>query len=109
MDIANEAFEVLDADGNGGATRDGEFASRLDECVKGRADLSYPRVLAEIEMSLMEIHRERLSLASSMRDLDGAVSRLDNILMGIVFLICVLILTAMVVSTLIFSSSIPIF
>jgi len=64
---------------------------------------------AEIEMSLMEIHRERLSLASSMRDLDGAVSRLDNILMGMVFLICVLILTAMVVSTLIFSSSIPIF
>jgi len=50
-------------------------------------------------MSLMEIHRERLSLASSMRDLDGAVSRLDNILMGVVFLICVLILTAMVVST----------
>ncbi|KAL7411131.1 Mechanosensitive ion channel-domain-containing protein [Mrakia frigida] len=72
LDIANQAFEVLDADGNGGATRD------------------------EIEMSLMEIHRERLSLASSMRDLDGAVSRLDNILMGVVLLICVLILTAMV-------------
>ena len=74
LEIAHEAFEVLDRDGNGGATRD------------------------EIEMSLMEIHRERLSLASSMRDLDGAVSRLDNILMSVVLLICVLILTAMVVS-----------
>jgi hypothetical protein len=32
-----------------------------------------------------------------MRDLDGAVRRLDSILVVIVFLICVLILTAMIV------------
>jgi hypothetical protein len=47
--------------------------------------------------SLRDIHRERLSLQSSMRDLDGAVRRLDSILVVIVFLICVLILTAMIV------------
>lgn len=34
-----------------------------------------------------------------MRDLDGAVHRLDSILVVVVFLICVLILTAMIVRT----------
>ncbi len=45
------AFEVLDRDGNGDATRD------------------------EIEAAVMTLHRERLSLEASMRDLDGAVRR----------------------------------
>ena len=31
----------------------------------------------------MELHRERLSLAPSMRDIDSAVGRLDNILMSV--------------------------
>lgn len=47
-----------------------------------------------------EIHRERLALASSMRDLDGAVRRLDSILVSVVVLICILILTAMVTTKL---------
>ncbi|CED83253.1 Predicted mechanosensitive ion channel [Phaffia rhodozyma] len=76
LDTATRAFEILDADLNGGASRD------------------------EIEMSLGEIHRERLSLASSMRDVDGAVRRLDTILVSIVFLICVLILTATITTAL---------
>lgn len=50
-----------------------------------------------VRPSFREIHRERLSLASSMRDLDGAVRRLDQILVGIVLLICILILTATIV------------
>lgn len=69
-------FEVLDKDGNGDATRD------------------------EIEASILGIHRERLSLEASMRDLDGAVRRLDDIFLGIVFVIAMLILAAAIVSPL---------
>lgn len=67
-------FEVLDKDGNGDATRD------------------------EIEASILSIHRERLSLEASMRDLDGAVRRLDDIFLVIVFVIAILILAAAIVS-----------
>jgi len=66
-------FEVLDKDGNGDATRD------------------------EIEAAILGIHRERLSLEASMRDLDGAVRRLDDIFLGIVFVIALLILAAAIV------------
>lgn len=62
---AKEAFESFDKDGNGDAT------------------------LEEMEMALMELHRERLALASSMRDVDSAVGRLDKILMGIFYLVAV--------------------
>lgn len=36
-------------------------------------------------MSCLEIHRERLALSNSMRDLDSAVGNLDGILMRFVF------------------------
>lgn len=58
-DAAVEAFAMFDRDGNGDVTRD------------------------EMELSCMDLHRERLALASSMRDIDSAVGRLDNILMTI--------------------------
>lgn len=45
---------------------------------------------------MLELHRERMSLEASMRDLDGAVRRLDDILMILVFGICVLIMSAMI-------------
>jgi hypothetical protein len=73
LETAQMAFEVLDKDGNGDATRD------------------------EIEAAILGIHRERLSLEASMRDLDGAVRRLDDIFMGIVFVIALLILAAAIV------------
>lgn len=67
-DAAIDAFVMFDRDGNGDATRE------------------------EVELACMDLHRERLALASSMRDIDSAVGRLDNILMtlyvfvaGIVF------------------------
>ena len=58
QDGAAEAFAMFDRDMNGDATR------------------------GEIELACMELGRERLSLASSMRDIDSAVG-LNNILMSI--------------------------
>lgn len=51
LETAQAAFAVFDQDGNGDATRD------------------------EIESAVVSIHRDRLSLEASMRDLDGAVRR----------------------------------
>lgn len=39
-----------------------------------------------------EFHREQLSIENSMRDLDSAVGRLDNILMSVYVIIAVLII-----------------
>lgn len=67
LESAEKAFEIFDRDGNGDATRD------------------------EMDAALMEIHRERMALEASIRDLDGAVSRLDEILLIIVLIIDILI------------------
>lgn len=64
-EAARDAFEFFDRDGNGDAT------------------------LEEMEMALVELHRERLALAASMKDLDSAVGRLDAILMGIFYIVAV--------------------
>ncbi|KAI0779722.1 Mechanosensitive ion channel-domain-containing protein [Fomes fomentarius] len=64
---ADHAFTILDKDMNGDVNRD------------------------EIEMACMEIHREQLSIEHSMRDLDSAVGRLDNIFMSVYFIIIILI------------------
>lgn len=45
-----------------------------------------------------EIHREQLSIEHSMRDLDSAVGRLDNILMSLYFIIVILIFAVALVS-----------
>lgn len=68
------AFSIFDRDDNGDATRD------------------------EFEMATMQLHREKLALEASMRDLDGAVRRLDDILMVIVFVIACLIFATMLSS-----------
>lgn len=73
-DSAMVAFAVFDRDSNGDATRD------------------------EMDMALLQMHREKMSLSASMKDLDGAVSRLDDIFMVIVTLLLVLIMSAMIVS-----------
>ncbi|KAI0743906.1 Mechanosensitive ion channel-domain-containing protein [Daedaleopsis nitida] len=64
---ADHAFTIFDKDMNGDINRD------------------------EIEMACMEIHREQLSIEHSMRDLDSAVGRLDNILMSVYFIVVILI------------------
>jgi hypothetical protein len=68
------AFSIFDRDDNGDATRD------------------------EFEMATMQLHREKMALEASMRDLDGAVRRLDDILMVIVFVIACLIFATMLSS-----------
>jgi hypothetical protein len=64
---AHVAFSLFDKDGNGDATRD------------------------EIEMACMDIHRERLALAASMKDVDSAVRHLDSICVTLYFCVAILI------------------
>ncbi|KAF9475543.1 hypothetical protein BDN70DRAFT_813949, partial [Pholiota conissans] len=65
---AAAVFALFDKDGNGDATRD------------------------EIELACLEFHREQLSIENSMRDLDSAVGRLDNILMSVYVIVAALII-----------------
>lgn len=76
LETAQAAFAIFDKDGNGDATRD------------------------EIESAVLGIHRERLALEASMRDLDGAVRRLDDIFMVVVIAIVVLIMASMITNKL---------
>ncbi|ETW80431.1 Mechanosensitive ion channel [Heterobasidion irregulare TC 32-1] len=64
---AQVAFAIFDKDGNGDIT------------------------MEELEMSCLEFHREQLSIEHSMRDLDSAVGRLDNILMSVYVVVAILI------------------
>ncbi|KAF9012331.1 hypothetical protein BDQ17DRAFT_1232693 [Cyathus striatus] len=65
---ALQVFALFDKDGNGDASRD------------------------EVEMACLEFHREQLSIENSMRDLDSAVGRLDNILMSLYVMIAILVI-----------------
>lgn len=65
---ADSVFALFDQDSNGDASRD------------------------EVEMALMEFHREQLSIEHSMQDLDSAVGRLDNIFMSLYIVIVILII-----------------
>ncbi|EPQ57543.1 hypothetical protein GLOTRDRAFT_74415 [Gloeophyllum trabeum ATCC 11539] len=64
---ADAAFALFDKDGNGDASRD------------------------EVELACMDYHREQLSIEHSMRDLDSAVGRLDNIFMSLYVVVAALI------------------
>jgi hypothetical protein len=44
-----------------------------------------------------EIHREQLSIEHSMRDLDSAVGRLDNILISLYVFICFIVIAVVLV------------
>ncbi|KIS69709.1 uncharacterized protein UMAG_02237 [Mycosarcoma maydis] len=68
---AEAAFEIFDRDLNGDITKD------------------------ELESACIDIHRERLALQLSMRDVDSAVGRLDSIFMSIYILIAAIIIAAM--------------
>ena len=67
---ANEAFDVLDVDGNG--------------------DIS----LEEMVLRVTEFGRERQSIASSMHDVDQAINVLDNLLCTVVFIVVIFIFVA---------------
>lgn len=68
---AEAAFEIFDRDLNGDITKD------------------------ELESACIDIHRERLALQLSMRDVDSAVGRLDSIFMSVFVLIAAIIIAAM--------------
>ncbi|PWY97273.1 hypothetical protein BCV70DRAFT_202991 [Testicularia cyperi] len=68
---AEAAFEIFDRDLNGDITKD------------------------ELESACIDIHRERLALQLSMRDVDSAVGRLDSIFMSVFILISAIIIAAM--------------
>lgn len=68
---AEVAFEIFDRDLNGDVTRE------------------------ELETACIDIHRERLALQLSMRDVDSAVGRLDSIFMSVFVLISAIIIAAM--------------
>ncbi|KAJ8292405.1 Mechanosensitive ion channel protein Msy1 [Rhodotorula toruloides] len=68
---AERAFAIFDRDLNGDATLD------------------------EVEMACLDIHRERLALGRSMRDIDSAVGRLDNIIMSIWYVVAILIMVGL--------------
>lgn len=76
LETAETAFTFFDKDNNGNATRD------------------------EIESAVLMLHRDRLALEASMRDLDGAVRHLDGIFMVLVLLIWVLVIAAMITTRL---------
>ncbi|KAF8070126.1 Mechanosensitive ion channel-domain-containing protein [Lyophyllum atratum] len=65
---AEQVFALFDKDLNGDTSRD------------------------EVEMACLEFHREQLSIENSMRDLDSAVGRLDNILISVYVVVAVLII-----------------
>ena len=67
---AEEAFRVFDRDGNGDVT--------LEEAI----------------LTIIEIGRNRSSIANSMHDVDQAINVLDSLLSGVVFVIAILIFVA---------------
>ncbi|KAF8210292.1 hypothetical protein K438DRAFT_1903862 [Mycena galopus ATCC 62051] len=67
-DEADRVFALFDQDSNGDASRD------------------------EVEMAIMDLHREQLSIEHSMQDLDSAVGRLDNIFMSLYVIVAILII-----------------
>jgi hypothetical protein len=73
QEAAIAAFSLFDKDGNGDVSRD------------------------EMEMTCLELHREQLSIENSMRDLDSAVGRLDNILMSVYVIVAALIIAVTLV------------
>lgn len=66
---AEESFSAIDKDGNG--------------------DIS----LDEMVMTVTEIGRTRKSIASSMHDVDQAIHVLDNLLITVVFVLCIFVLS----------------
>ncbi|KAG9046286.1 hypothetical protein FS837_004683 [Tulasnella sp. UAMH 9824] len=68
IERARMAFQLFDKDDNGDATRE------------------------EVELACLDVHRELLSLSASMKDIDSAVGRLDNILMSLYVVVAALIM-----------------
>ncbi|GAA5915882.1 hypothetical protein JCM5296_002522 [Sporobolomyces johnsonii] len=86
--------------------RDGMVLADIAKCFRNREeaerafaifdrDLNGDATLEEVEMACLDVHRERLALSRSMRDIDSAVGRLDNIIMSLWYVISILIIAGL--------------
>ncbi len=103
-ELAEHAFTIFDKDSNGDINRDEMEMACM--CVWSFSAC----VLHKLNAITLhrEIHREQLSIEHSMRDLDSAVGRLDNIFMSLYFVVAILIFAVMLdaqIATLITSAS----
>ena len=95
-DDADAAFVIFDKDMNGDINRDEIEMACMYVSRASSPELSLMTVLKPFR----EVHREQLSIEHSMRDLDSAVGRLDNILMSVYFIVVILIFAVTLVSCL---------
>ncbi len=60
--------------------------------------ISAPGLIFCSDLNCRDVHREQLSLEHSMRDLDSAVGKLDNILMSVYTIVALVIIAVALVS-----------
>jgi len=97
---AEAAWNLFDKDGNGDATRDEVEMTCM--CVLIRRLFHLPFTAQQTRGDLRDVldrqcHREQLSIEHSMRDLDSAVGRLDNIFMSLYAIVVILIIAVALV------------
>jgi hypothetical protein len=92
--VADAAFGLFDRDGNGDVT--------LDETEQACGFVTFPHscFLPNVLHVHRDFHREQLSIEHSMRDLDSAVGRLDNLLMSVYVVVAALIIAVTLVGAL---------
>ena len=92
--MADAAFGLFDRDGNGDVT--------LEETEQACGFVTFPYscFLPNVSHVHREFHREQLSIEHSMRDLDSAVGRLDNLLMSVYVVVAALIIAVTLVGSL---------
>lgn len=91
IEQAHVAFSIFDKDDNGDATR--------EEVETAYVPLGVDSAHTDTHTRCLDVHRELLSLSASMKDIDSAVGRLDNILMSLYVVIAALIMAVSVVSS----------
>ena len=91
LELADAAYALFDRDGNGDVT--------LEETEQACGSVMFPlsNFLHNVSHVYREFHREQLSIEHSMRDLDSAVGRLDNLLMSVYVVVAILIMAVAVV------------
>jgi hypothetical protein len=94
LEVADAAFGLFDRDGNGDVT--------LDETEQACGSVMFPLswFLPNVLHVYRDFHREQLSIEHSMRDLDSAVGRLDNLLMSVYVVVAALIIAVTLVGAL---------
>lgn len=94
LEVADAAFGLFDRDGNGDVT--------LDEAEQACGSVISPLswFLPNVSPVYRDFHREQLSIEHSMRDLDSAVGRLDNLFISVYVVVAALIIAVTLVGAL---------